>query len=466
MGFDRFPDDRPQSVVAQGFQKAYIYHAGGVERLVLQPSYTGVARDFGIFLATPEIPLIEKAEGALYGELERLIAPPPRAVSAKQIAPAAESADSWHGVSVIQQQLVGIYEATVLQASDRASFTDWLKKNGYVWPEELEPVFDHYVEAGWFFVAMKVNRAVHEETRFSGPIQPLSVRFTQDEILMPMKLTSLTPGGVDFMYYLITDTKIEATNVPKASLIAQKRLKETDYFNQSFPKLEAFLDRDVLLTRQDDLAATLSDAGLSEPEIQTVRAALGQRLWITKYQGHFNRSDLGADFVWKPAGKGRPAITDALEQVDAGARKKAVAAWKKGMRHITSVRLTADVFDTNEGYGKPTFVNGIHVGDLAAIGKEGSDRWQTVEMDLPHSVAHWLGDQVVVKIDNYGKEIPGKGRFADAYNLKNLKIVVEYDDGTRTVSKKFDGPVCSVPKWKNCKGTPVENWGDPVEVRF
>ena len=75
IGFDRFPDDVPQSVVASGHQKAYIYHANGVERIVLQPSYTGVAKDFGVFLAVPEIPSIEKVDEALFSELHSLTTP-------------------------------------------------------------------------------------------------------------------------------------------------------------------------------------------------------------------------------------------------------------------------------------------------------------------------------------------------------------------------------------------------------
>ena len=75
IGFDRFPDDLPQSVVASGHQKAYIYHANGVERIVLQPSYSGVAKDFGVFLAVPEIPKIEKVDDSLFSELDSLTAP-------------------------------------------------------------------------------------------------------------------------------------------------------------------------------------------------------------------------------------------------------------------------------------------------------------------------------------------------------------------------------------------------------
>ena len=115
IGFDRFPDDVPQSVIASGHQKAYIYHANGVERIVLQPSYTGVAKDFGVFLAVPEIPKIEKVDEALFSELHSLTTP--RMALAEKSAPRVQSAEesSWQGVSVISEQLVGIYEAMVLQ---------------------------------------------------------------------------------------------------------------------------------------------------------------------------------------------------------------------------------------------------------------------------------------------------------------------------------------------------------------
>ena len=336
-GFGRIPPGRPDAVVATGFQKAFIYHANGVERIVLQPSYRGVAKDFGVFLAVPEIPLIEKADGALFAELERLIPRPKiaRRSMAKATQEAAPAA-SWQGVSVIQQQLVGMYEASTLQASDKKSFTDWLEKNEYTWDKRLEPVFEHYVKAGWFFVAMKVNRNVPKASRFSGPIQPVSVRFTQDEIMMPMKLTSLTPGGVDFMYYLITDTQIRAKNIAAANLQYESKLGATAYDASAFPKLTKFLSGDVLRTRQDDLAK--AGGGVRS----AMSAAMMQRLWFTKYQGHFDLQDLGDDFVWTPHGDGRSDLEKDLK----GAAKK---AYRRGMRRVKRVRFIADVFDTNEG---------------------------------------------------------------------------------------------------------------------
>ena len=462
LGFSRLPPQHRDAVIASGFQKAFIYHANGVERIVLQPSYRGKAKDFGVFLAVPEIPVIEKADGRLFTELERLVAPPPPMQRAKRAAAASvESADSWQGVSVIKQELVGIYEASVLQASDRSSFTKWLKANGYKWPKAVEPVFDHYVAAKWFFVAMKVNRNVKQAVRFDGPIQPVSVRFTQDDILMPMKLTSPTPGGVDFVYYLITDTKIEAKNIDASHLKFTKPLKETAYPRGGTPQLTKYLTEDVLRTRQDDLAEVL------KPQSSYLRRRLTGRLWLTKYQGHFNARDLGEDFVWTPVSPGRIAMEKLFEgELAPGERAEVIDAFKTGMRRIKRVVFSAEVFDTNEGYGKPTFINGIHIGDLAAIGGEGSNVWKTIEIDVPHSVVHWLGEKVRIKVDNYGLEKADGKRFLDAYNIRNVRIVVEYDNGKTWASKTFTGTKCSIPKWKACQGDPVAKWGAPVVIDF
>jgi hypothetical protein len=87
-------------------------------------------------------------------------------------------------------------------------------------------------------------------------------------------------------------------------------------------------------------------------------------------------------------------------------------------------------------------------------------------MELPLSVAHWMGEEITLRIENYGREVPGKGRLADAYNLRRVRIVVSYEDGTKWESKRFAGPVCSVPRWNNCQGEPVKRWGDPVVIRF
>ena len=66
----------------------------------------------------------------------------------------------------------------------------------------------------------------------------------------------------------------------------------------------------------------------------------------------------------------------------AGIAGKALDAYRAGTRPIARVSLVAEVFDTNEGYGKPTFVNGIHVGDLAAIGGEGKGNLKKNNLSL------------------------------------------------------------------------------------
>ena len=469
LGFDAFPVDDPRNVVAAGMQKAYIYHANGVERIVLQPSYRGAAKDFGLFFAVPEIPVLDKADPALFHELMALTAPPPT-LPTIETAVTADVVDSWEGVSVVKEELVGMYEVMVLQASSAASFTDWLAGHGYQWPAGMDAVFQHYVDKGWFFLAMKVRPdSPAASGHFMGPIQPVSVRFTQDEIVMPMRMTSLTPGGVDFAYFLITDHKVKARNIEAKAMLWNERLRPETVVEQGLqnPHLAALLAEDLLLTRQDDLALTLQAAGVSATDLATVRRFMGSRLWISRFQGHFDLEDLGDDFVWDPI----PGTATTVEGAKAGVLAAPLAealvhAHTKGMRQVDAVTLLALAYDTNVGFGKPTFINGIHVGDLASIGREGSDRWQTIVMDLPRSVAHWLGEEVTVRIDNYGKEVPGKGRQADAYNLKNVRIHVDYDDGTHWESKWSEGTVCSVPTWEACEGQPVRQWGDPVEIRL
>ena len=95
------------------------------------------------------------------------------------------------------------------------------------------------------------------------------------------------------------------------------------------------------------------------------------------------------------------------------------------------------------------------------------DAYATGVRQKPEDAYRWaLGEEITLRIDNYGREVPGRGRLADAYNLRSVRIVVSYEDGTTQESKRFAGPVCSVPSWQNCQGTPVKRWGDPVEIRF
>lgn len=137
-------------------QKAVILHREGKETLVLSVKYEGAAGDFAWVVPVPSRPKVEKGEAKLFEELARLTAPTVKwPLWPRPKGPAMGGMGGQ--VEVLERSHVGVYDVAVLAATDETALADWLKKNGYALPGNPEPVLRHYVEKGWFYVAMRID---------------------------------------------------------------------------------------------------------------------------------------------------------------------------------------------------------------------------------------------------------------------------------------------------------------------
>ncbi|MGB6873451.1 MAG: DUF2330 domain-containing protein [Dehalococcoidia bacterium] len=98
------------------------------------------------------------------------------------------------GVDVIEEQVVGPYATAILSATNATALADWLNANGYIFPEDGEDIVSGYIEKEWYFVATKIN-AVEEDTGYAlaeGAIEPIVLSFASEEIVYPLRITSLS----------------------------------------------------------------------------------------------------------------------------------------------------------------------------------------------------------------------------------------------------------------------------------
>ena len=140
--------------ISQPSQKAIIIYDDGRENLIIQVRYEKGAENFAWVVPVPDYPEVNESDAKLFEELYYLTVPtPPPGPEAlgeggKRAAPPVE---------VLERKRVGIYDVSILSATDPSALINWLNKNGYNFPENAENIVDFYIAKGWYFVAMRID---------------------------------------------------------------------------------------------------------------------------------------------------------------------------------------------------------------------------------------------------------------------------------------------------------------------
>ncbi len=90
------------------------------------------------------------------------------------------------GPSVVFQQTVGAFEITVLQGGTAEEVMTWLGDNGYQQDPAAEPILGEYLAENYMFAAFKLTNDAD-----IGEIHPITLRFTNDEACVPLRLTRI-----------------------------------------------------------------------------------------------------------------------------------------------------------------------------------------------------------------------------------------------------------------------------------
>jgi hypothetical protein len=194
-------------------QKAIIYWQDSREVLILQVKYEGPAEDFAWIVPLPAQPKVTAidadkspfAEISLYTQLRH------RWGGRGKSGAAAESEES---VTVLERKIVGVYDIAVLWASKAGALNRWLNKNGYAFPAERSDLLEHYTKKNWVYVAMRIDRSALASDELDklkvGELQPICFAFESDEMVYPLKISSINAGETELLLYLLADTPMVA----------------------------------------------------------------------------------------------------------------------------------------------------------------------------------------------------------------------------------------------------------------
>jgi hypothetical protein len=207
--------------LSQLAQRAVILYdrstGNGTQHLILSVSFEGDAEEFAWVVPVPGKPEITLSDAKLFEELSDLTiraVPEPGwpgfGCAAGDIGPPA------NGVDVIDEKVVGPYATAVLAATNPTALVDWLNQNGYLFPEEAREIIGEYIEKEWYFVATRIN-ALDEETGHAlaeGAIEPIVLSFASDEIVYPLRITSLSATSPDVLLYVLADRVVVPKQYP------------------------------------------------------------------------------------------------------------------------------------------------------------------------------------------------------------------------------------------------------------
>jgi hypothetical protein len=210
-----FPDSMYRDLY-ESAQKAVILYGNGTEHLILSVSFEGDAEDFAWVIPVPDKPEIAVTDPDLFWELSDLTATEiPKNGGGFGCLGGTEGEMEEEGVDVIEEQVVGPYATAILSATNATALADWLNANGYIFPEDGEEIVSEYIEKEWYFVATKINAIVDvdlfwyggeaSEALAEGAIEPIILSFASDEIVYPLRITSLSATAPEVLLYVFTD---------------------------------------------------------------------------------------------------------------------------------------------------------------------------------------------------------------------------------------------------------------------
>ncbi len=216
-----FPDSMYRDLY-ESAQKAVILYGNSTEHLILSVSFEGDAEDFAWVIPLPDKPEIAVTDPELFWELSDFTAtaiPGGKGGFGCLGRFEGTTPGDQEGVDVIEEQVVGPYATAILSATNATALADWLNANGYVFPEEGEEIISEYIEREWYFVATRINAMVdvdlfgyEEEVEeepiaalAEGAIEPIVLSFASDEIVYPLRITSLSATSPEVLLYVLAD---------------------------------------------------------------------------------------------------------------------------------------------------------------------------------------------------------------------------------------------------------------------
>ena len=367
------PDDNTHALLVYDF-------ISKIEHLIIEPSFHGNAKDFGMIMPIPNKPELLEVDQKLFRELEDLTNPLTRDFVRTQSVSTSSGGTS--GVTIIEIKDVGDFTATVLTANDTNSLVNWIEGNNYAYKTADKENYDYYVKrGGYFFVALKVNMEkakVDNDGNIKGKLRPIEFVFQSSEPMLPIRIMRGDMEDMSFILYSISDAPYY---VPGTKVVFSRRLKNSDFNNaptlKKYGEIGDWLVRSQLKFRfsniRTDLFLERGDESLLVNDPSQFKIA--NPTLLSKDTGILKEEGPALYLGNEKMNNGLTTLSNTMEKIRNDSHNLLVSneRIKSDLRNLlTDIKTIEDNFEKGliniqEKYGKKFFLLSIVIGILIGI---------------------------------------------------------------------------------------------------
>lgn len=242
--------------------------------------YEGAAEDFSWVVPVPTPPELDVAPTSALDVLQNATNP--------QINPPANycrgvvwTSDGFGGGGggYLEEGNLGPYDYAIIGSDDPRELIDWLRDNGYIVTEAMEPIIAEYVVAGMYFLAMKLSNDAEV-----GDIQPVVMTYKSIDPMVPIKLTAVAAlNDMPVLVWIFADTPYSPENyvhaeVPFATFRTQSQL--TTPFNFSDATADYLQARNDIQVKHDG-RAFITEYAMPSVNLMEINASVADESYLT-----------------------------------------------------------------------------------------------------------------------------------------------------------------------------------------
>jgi len=251
-------------------QRTILVFGGDEVSLIPQVHFEGDARDFGILVPVPAEPSLSTVGSNIFTEASFMTQPIIRQSTSgcgcddnnqivgptffRSFAAGDVVQDEASGVTVISEEIVGMFQAAILQATSADDLTQWLNDNNYKFDPADAQVLADYITKNWFFVAMKLDPSqvppfINQWWAATTSPAKITFDYTSSTLTYPLKISAIsTDERAEVLVYTISK---DPMRFPGAKVEYANEIDETEAESIAlqYPTMSNYIPPGVFVTK-------------------------------------------------------------------------------------------------------------------------------------------------------------------------------------------------------------------------
>ena len=251
-------------------QRTIVVFGGDEVSLIPQVHFEGDARDFGILVPVPAEPSLSTVGSNIFTEASFMTQPIIRQSTSgcgcddnnqivgppflRNFAEGDVVLDAASGVTVISEEIVGMFQAAILQATSADDLTQWLNENNYKFDPADAQVLADYITKNWFFVAMKLDPSqvppfINQWWAATTSPAKITFDYSSTSLTYPLKISAIsTNERAEVLVYSIGE---DPMRFPGAKVEYANEIDETEAESIAlqYPTMANYIPPGVFVTK-------------------------------------------------------------------------------------------------------------------------------------------------------------------------------------------------------------------------